>query len=439
MKVLVISYHYPPDPAVGSVRPARMVEALRGAGHDVTVLTAQVHGVNADPDEAGAIRVRPWPGFRDLYRSLRARFSRGNNVERGVEAYFGTGRYALPERFPVWKRFLLSLMWLPDDLHGFIPPAFLRARRFARKGERPVVITSAPPFSVHMVGVFLSMFTRVRWIVDFRDPWMAGYQKPPHVRTRFSDAVESWAQRRCLTHAAAVLTNSTGIARQLEGARHNAARNGAPPVVVIRNGIEDLAARPASWIRPVRRITYLGYLYLNRDPRPFLDAIAALWRSGRIDLAECHVDFYGACRWYNSISVEDYVTQLGLTDHVRFFDPIEREQCRAVLAASDLLLLLAQRQPMQIPNKLYDYLSVRRPILAFADDEGDTAGMLRELGGHYIVASDDPAAIAETVRAAINGEAPSRLPDDAVLEEWSAGQQMHRFVGLVERIATGDR
>ncbi|HMH55901.1 MAG TPA: hypothetical protein VK535_06525, partial [Gemmatimonadales bacterium] len=44
MRILLISYHFPPDPAVGALRASHVADALQAAGHTVTVITARLPG-----------------------------------------------------------------------------------------------------------------------------------------------------------------------------------------------------------------------------------------------------------------------------------------------------------------------------------------------------------------------------------------------------------
>ena len=100
---------------------------------------------------------------------------------------------------------------------------------------------------------------------------------------------------------------------------------------------------------------------------------------------------------------------------------------RAVSDA-DLLLLLAQNQPAQVPAKLYDYLGTRIPILAFTDANGEVATMLQRAGGHYLVTDHDPAVAARVIGRALRDVRASRAPvgDEAVLQKWTLdGQLQH--------------
>jgi len=439
MRILLIAYHYPPDPAVGAVRPARMVRALRESGHQVTVVSAALHGSSEAGSDPTVVRIPAWMGPRDLYRKVRARLSRGRRTAIGVDSYFEMNQYAAPESVPVLKRFVSSLMWLPDDLHGFIPPAFRHARRCIVRGDVDLVITTAPPFSVHVVGLLLRAFTGIPWIVDYRDPWQGGTLKPPHVRSSFSEAIEAWAERRTLRTADGVVAASNAIARLLRENRLAVAPRGSRDVIAIRNGFDMKTVPTSSRSEPGRRITYLGYLYLHRDPRPFLDALAALAADGRLDLRDIQVDFYGAGRWFNNISIADHVQKLGIAQHVRFFDPIGPEECAAVLADSTLLLLLAQKQPTQVPNKIYDYLAAGRPIVAFADAAGETAEMLDALGGHYVITDNAASEVERVVLRALSGDHVPGPENDELLREWSSECQMKRFVEFVEDVGAKPR
>jgi hypothetical protein len=126
------------------------------------------------------------------------------------------------------------------------------------------------------------------------------------------------------------------------------------------------------------------------------------------------------------------VSRLGLQEQVRFQDWVPHEACQEIIRGADVLLLLAQQQPDQVPNKLYEYLGTRAPILAFADDDGETAAMLREAGGHTLVTGDDLEAAARGIEQALGFAAEPRvLPDESRLRAWTTeGQMQHLLTAL---------
>ncbi len=105
--------------------------------------------------------------------------------------------------------------------------------------------------------------------------------------------------------------------------------------------------------------------------------------------------------------------------------------------SAGLLLLLAQQQPRQVPNKLYEYLAANRPILAWVDDEGESARLLRQVGGHFLVTEQTPAAeIPAIVCAAMDAAAGSWAPaHPEVLDGLRSSVQLESVVAAVQRLA----
>jgi glycosyltransferase involved in cell wall biosynthesis len=423
MRILVVAYHYPPDPAVGAIRPAKIVRALEARGHDVQVVAAALPTAHDPPN---VHRVRSMRNPREVYHSFRP-------AKRAAVEAAATGSSAgagVPARVPAWRRHIFSFLWLPDVKQGFIWPAYRAAR--ARASEKPfdVIYTSAPPTSVHLVGLLFSKATGVRWIEEFRDPWLDGVQKPWHVRSAFSDAAERRLERACLRQASEVVAVTYTAGEKIDVKRKALSR---PSTRVVLNGIDDVAdtmsKRPNGPIRAV----HTGSLYAGRDPRPLLRALSELRRIGKLAEREVVLEFVGDARWYGDVSVEAFVKAEGIDDVIRFRDAVPHAEVAKILADADLLVLLAQQQPVQVPNKLYEYLGQRKPILAFADEEGETAAMLRRGGQHFLVTERNDADAPHVVRAALDAVCNGGwAPNDDQLQVWRTDRQMAALVSLIE-------
>ena len=348
----------------------------------------------------------------------------------GKNGASGVSLWAPPIRVAAWKRFVFSLMWLPDDRQGFILPAVRTIRSLGRE-PIDVVYTTCPPYSPHLVGLLVKWTMGVRWVAEFRDPWAANAQKPWWVRSRVADAVDAWLERVCLRNADHVVSVTDGIHRGL-CARLEPERQGR--CVVVRNGIERLATPVALERAPGPfRIAYAGTFCYSRDPRPFLRSLAAVVGQHGYGSADVRVDLVGLCRSFGTVSVEAAVRDLGLGDIAHFRDWVPPSTVRTILDQADLLLLLAQDQPDQVPNKLYDYLGARKPILAFADAQGETACMLRQVGGHFVVGNQDEPAAAEAIETVWRcvGRLDGSGRDEPLLKEWTEGVQMRRLMAAI--------
>jgi len=114
---------------------------------------------------------------------------------------------------------------------------------------------------------------------------------------------------------------------------------------------------------------------------------------------------------------------------VTFRDWVPHTESQSLVKSAGLLLLLAQEQPLQVPNKLYEYLGSGVPILAIADKTGETARMLRTVGSHYVVDPDDAPSLDAALEQALGlrNATIARNPDMAVLNQWTTAAQMREL------------
>jgi len=427
-RAVLISFHYPPSKEVGGLRAQKVARALRDAGHDVKVICAGA-GTEITPlvSEPGIeiIPVKQLRGPREWYASLkRKRPSQDGSdhqverLEAGVES--GAG--------PAWKRYINSFLWVPDARQGFIWPAVKAARALAPAGS--LVYTTAPPFSAHLAGLFLRLSRKVRWVAEFRDPWTDNPWKPRQLRSRPADALNAWLEKRCINTADRIITVTDSVREILAGKLASARRS---RVVVIRNGIDQLSPDAAPIAGKPLRVLHVGSVYHKRDPRPFFQALATIRTRCGLTSRDVAVSFVGNGRWYNGNSLEEYVRSLGLAEIVSFGDWVTHAESQKMVKASGLLLLLAQEQPLQVPNKLYEYLGSGVPILAIADRGGETARMLNQVGGHYVVPPDDAPALEAALEEALllRKPATTHTPDRAILGEWTTTEQMRKLQRLL--------
>ncbi len=438
LHVLLVSYFYPPAPEVGGLRAAKVAAALRARGHRVTVLTACL------PDEGARIRVEepglrvetvvPWRHPQQAWHDWRTRAAPTQGEPAPPAAAPANRGWDPEERVPRWKRWILSFLWLPDYRQGFIPAVTRAARKRLAADPADVLYTTAPPFSTHLAGLWLAWRTGLPWITEFRDPWSDNPWKPARLRSRPAEAVGRWLEHACLRASVRVIPVSDGIAGLLAAKLPPALR---ARVETVRNGIDDLAPVPEVPLpgAPLR-ITYVGSFYLDRDPRLFLEALATVVARHPGIRDRLLVDFVGHCRSFGTVDVEAEVRRLDLEDRVTFRDWVPHEESRRLVGGASLLLLLARGQPVQIPNKLYEYLGTRRPILAFVDAEGECAVMLRQVGGHQVVTDTDAGTAVLALERALGlvADPTARAPDAGLLSQWTSAVQMRRLVELIESV-----
>jgi glycosyltransferase involved in cell wall biosynthesis len=435
LHAVLIAHAFPPFPASGALRPYKVALALSGRGHRVQVLTARLPGERPGQrvSEPGltVTPIRYIPNPRHWYVALKNLTNRIGKRRSGP-ADAGGPVDVPPESLPTWKRWILSVLHLPDDEQGFAAATFARGVAAVYSGAN-LVYTTSPGISAHVAGLALKRLTGVRWAAEFRDIWThdASRRGLWYRQSRFSVAIEQWLELTFLRRADLVIANAAGLNRHLmELADHDRPHR----FLLVRNGIADLqSARTVSTPDSPLRIAYLGTLGMARDPRPLLTAIAAVIKD--TDGPGFIVDLVGDCDWYKDTNLRTWVDEAGLGAIVHFHGWLPHGEAQALMHAADLLVVLAQEQPDAVPNKLYEYLGTRKPIIAFADDAGETASMLREVGGHQIMTEHDGP---ESVRAAIThvlrerSEGVAAYGDEAILRDWTTERQMETLAAALE-------
>lgn len=412
------------------MRAEKIAQALVARGHHVTVLTAPaVEGERgmrlrtADLD-VRAIRYPRSPRF--LWIRLRTRLGRAGNGEHDLgPAVRGTPPEKRQGRGP--RHLGRSLLFLPDDEQGFGLAAAVHGLALGRHAF-DVLYSTAPPFSSHLAAWVLHRLTGVPWIAEFRDPWT---NNPVNLkpRTEWTDRMERRMEALVVRSADRVVV---GTRRLLEEMAERYGPASASRLLLVRNGIDQIAEGATS---PRRRpcLLHLGTLYGSRSAQALLEGLGRVV-ARETEPSALRVRFVGVGSERHQEDLRQVARGLGVAGETSFEPWQAREEALRTLADADFPILLALGQPAQVPNKLYEYLGTRKPIIALVDDEGESARLLRRAGGHILLTEDTPEAWATALGAALER---ARGPEVAVgspevLRLWSTERQFDRLVDAVE-------
>ena len=259
-----------------------------------------------------------------------------------------------------------------------------------------LIFTTFPIATAVLIGLILHRMTGKPWVVDFRDS-MTEDDYPRDERTR---RIYRRIERQAIRHGSLFLfTAISTIDMYLK--RYPELR--PEKCILLPNGYdeEDFRSLPASQTGPFSkdrplRLLHTGLIYPEeRDPRPLFQALSRLKTDGKINAANLQVDLRA------SGEEEHYARQLqalGIEDIVHLLPPVPyQEALREAAGADALLLLQGVTCNHQIPAKTYEYFRLRRPVLALTTHEGDTAALLRDVGGATIVSMYDADAIYESL------------------------------------------
>jgi len=359
----MVAFHFPPFAGSSGVqRTLRFVQHLPTFGWQPIVLTANPRAYATTSDD------------------LLASIAPGVVVERAFA--LDTARHlAAAGRYP-------EFFARPDRWSSWMLGAIPKGLRLIHRLQPDVIWSTYPIATAHAIGYRLHRLTGIPLVADFRDP-MAQEGYPEDVKTHRSfERVE----RRAVLNAARVVL-VTPSAKALYQARYLSVRperftlieNGydEESFVEAERGLERAPLNPGCFT-----LLHSGIVYPSeRDPTAFFEALARMKRDGRVNADSLRVRFRAPVhsdlllRLAGQTNTSDLVEVLPSVPYVLAL--------QEMLQADGLLVMQGANCNEQIPAKLYEYFRARRPILALADPNGDTARVMIDAGVDHVALLED--------------------------------------------------
>lgn len=402
MKILLISWYFPPTNDIGAIRIARLAEFLRDQGHDVQVLT----GNRANPDRSLSTRFpesrvsrTPWFDVNTLFRFNRTGVSivatapltdPSRKVQTRAAGFGAKLKSELTDLY-------VNLTWIPDHQVGWIPYAKRAGAKILAQGKFDLIYASGPPFSAFVTARSLSRQFAVLWVAEYRDAWSRYLYNPKPAWREFVDGA---IENRVTSTASAIVGISAPWAQYYEDRFHK-------PTLAVYNGIDRqdvIASATAPNVDGALQITYVGAMYGGlRDPSALYEAIRRL----QVTPSEVQISYYGP----EASEIFPVAEKFGVAKFIVLKPRVPHGKSLEIQRASDVLLLLqAPGDPRNVPAKFFEYLAARRPILGLGLDEGIPATLIRQRkAGFY---SSEPNALADQLRLWIKEKtAAGSIPD----------------------------
>lgn len=437
MKILLVSFHFPPHAPLGARRPSKLAKHLLAAGWDLRVLCAAESQSSEGPHD---LEIDPWRVFRTDWTDWRLLPDRALAKVFGASApssaaASGHGappptRKSLRKRARAFARRSYELAFcLPDGKRGWRPAA-LKAGESIFRGWRPdVIYVSAPPHSsISLARDLARLAGDVPWGLEFRDRW-AGDSYADHPAWR--RALDRRMERRLMEEASLIGAVSPLWAEEL-GRIY-----GPDKVVLSMNGF-DPEDQPLDVGRPDLQpqglyLLYAGAIYPGRrDMAPVLEALARLTPE---EQKAIRLDLYGDPRLQ---AAAEEAKARGLQIRAEAHPSISHAEIVARQYAADVNLLLGWNDPREggtIPGKLFELIAARRPALATGWPEGAAGRLVRERGLGLV--STDPEEIAHWLRGLLarkRAEGASPILPAAIRDGLSRAEQFAPIEARLRRI-----
>jgi hypothetical protein len=427
-RLLVVSYHFPPDPAVGGLRWSGLTKYLSSYGWRSWVVTAAP--AQTRPSAGVSVSSCPRrPTLNDAYRWLRKRVLRHRQQSQSAST-----SPAKTSDEPTRRSWLATLrleasvlLSLPDGARGWVLRAAWTSRRLIARVRPSVVISSGPPHSAHIAAWLATRFTATPWYVDLRDPW-AGPKTDAWRTSEFAcSGLARWCtgalERIAFRSASGIICNTREFAAVL-AIRYPKAAIEWIPNAVDRELIPAVDAEPF----PGLGIVHVGTLYGGRDFGPVLAALRTfLDRHPDAKTDGTRLRIAGHVAEPHLGALKRQIADLSLEAYVDIMGVLPRSEALKVVGRSRLAVVLAQGQEYQVPAKLYEMVAMGVQTVVLASTPSAAASEAARLGATTIAPKNSLALALFMEQARRSAGAPARR---------SSGADYQHVAGRVSALLT---
>jgi hypothetical protein len=314
----------------------------------------------------------------------------------------------------------------------------MRAAQAAREalrrhpGAQVTIVSTFPPLGTHLAGWQLARQTRFPWIADFRDPMAApGFED---LVRPFQFRLARFLEPKVLASSSAVIANTDSAAAAWIQ-RQPTLKN---KIYVVWNGFDPekhITAMPAPK-RGYKLLSHAGELYHGRTVAKVLESIDRLITAGNLSPRQFRVRLVGPAS-KDSLPSPDLVTRGRQAGWLELhLEMVPQAEARQLTQTSDALLLVQPQTRLQVPGKLFEYLQIGRPILAFILSGSPIERILEKSGVPYrcVYADSSVEAFEEAVLSFAS------LPSDSVPasvwfeENFSAERQTQTLHAIIQSL-----
>ncbi len=364
MKILFISFNFPPVKAISSVRTWNICTGLLAAGHKVQVVTVDEQTMEdqklEEPPDMGEVgttesfsKIKVSSVWPELYSGCSA------TDHRGVSRWLMKLLVRIAFKLTVWSGFDPMLLWSIS--------VWLQIRA---KTDVDLVLVSGGPFSSFLPATFLAKKLKCPLVLDYRDVW----NNAPHTKFRLSwRRLERWWLRQ------ATLVTSVSpscLASILDVSQR--------PGAVITNGVSEYVYqyRKHHLLPPEPIIVYAGAFYPpRRSVEPFFAALA-MAREHHEELQGIRFVYLGPSAEYvrqvaQAHDVESLLDCRGIVSHDEALQLQAQSLCTLVVTTVNEIADGADRGV--VTGKLFEAIELARKVLVISPTNSDARELTADI------------------------------------------------------------
>lgn len=369
MKVLLITYYWPPAGGPGVQRWLKFVKYFKEFGIEPTVYipenpTYPLIDESLISEIPADVTIIKQPIF-EPYRFAEI-FSKKDSktISKGIIA--GKDKQSFMQKLML---FIRGNFFIPDARKYWVKPSVKFLNDLISKEDIDIIITTGPPHSIHLIGKELKKKLDIKWVADFRDPWTTiGYHKKLKlIRSARDKHIQ--LEKEVLSSADHITVTSYTTKEEFSNITKR-------PISVITNGYDTEEVADIR-LDTTFTISHIGSLLSGRNPKRLWQAIYDTAQENEDFAKQLKLQLVGAV----SEDVLSSIKEAGLSDFLEIKGYVSHKEAIEIQRSSQVLLLIeidSEETKCIIPGKLFEYMISERPIIAVGPRDADISKLIEE-------------------------------------------------------------
>ncbi|HKT48971.1 MAG TPA: glycosyltransferase [Candidatus Angelobacter sp.] len=443
LRILLISYLFPPAGGIGVQRALSLARYLPECGFEVHVLSA-ANAAAPVRDPALCLRVPQEVKQHHAFTPevpFWVRHTIWNYLSRSKKPKKGAPnpqeQIAPPNGKPqaggvksLATRAIRRIL-SPEPEVLWAPFAIRKAKDVVRKHGIDVVMVTAPPFSSFLVGNALKKsFPSLKYVADFRDEWISFYLKDFEFQS--SDYTRQKAiaiERQTIESADLVVAVAQTSLKEIKSRYPDQPAN---KFACISNGFDPEAfsgLMPRENHEKKLIVTHVGTAYKTASPQFYLDAVDGLPEELRSQIET---------RFVGRITDAERQQFQGRKSNNQLIGFMPQHQALRYMEETDCLLLTMTNN-ISLPGKLYEYLAARKPIIALSPKGGEVDTFLKEARAGWCVDYRDQEGIRKLLinlcrQKLEQGILSGFTPDECTVKKYGRPNLIKEYASIISRL-----
>lgn len=398
--VIMFAYHFPPENVIGALRPFRFYKYLLRDGYRVHVITAsdvsQVPEIDAQQISDPFVKSPDGLGWQ---------------VERAVRRVLLPGAVGSQWALRAYRAALAYMNSHPE--------------------YRVTLFSTFPPVGTHLAAYWLARRKGLPWIADFRDP-LADNSVYNHISS-FHKKTYRRLEKLVVLKADFSIANTDAAEEKLKRTYPSRANR----IHLIWNGFdpeERLIPLPVP-LSDRKVLAHVGELYGGRSVAPLLHSLRRLIDAGKLSPSNFQVQLTGPVV-EGSVPDSHFMETASGEGWVKLNTArVPQREALQLVQSADTLLLVQPQSAVQVPGKLYEYLQIGRPILAFVPTNSAVERILAKSGVPYrcVYSSDGQDELDRSIMDFFSLQSTDGKPNEWFETEFNALRHAAKVSELIQR------